>query len=819
MPIIAEVILPVYLQNTFHYSVNEKDLDFLQCGCRVLVPFGKSNKLYIGIVLNLFNSEENDYHLKNIHQIIDYLPIFQKYHLKFWKWVADYYCCSLGEVMLLATPNHLILHTQTLVHFTDEIHSLDYHSLTEKEKSFIDFLSNNNPYPYEKLTQSFSEYIIKKLLKKQIIQLQTILVNPYKQKLKTFVFLNKEELRLQFSSQSSLTDSEILSLAIQKTKSENQQKVLLYLIQNDGIEKNYLLHHLQINESVIKSLEKKKWIRLEKHAVERVQLRRSFHSQFPLENEEWKFCNQVIHKIKNQEEWKPCLFFHDLGNRRIAFYIEWFKSLLQENQQVLFLVPEIAFTDKFVMELQNHFQESLGIYHSRINDNERVEICYKVLLNEYKIIIGVRSALFLPFSSLGLILIDEEQDPNYKQEEKNPKINIKDAGIYYAKTLQIPVILASQTPSLETYYQTQVGKYHLINYKKNPLPKENQIQILDIKSQTQLQQTIGIFAEESYQAIYKQKKKKQISVLFINRKGYAPKIVCNACGHVHFCPSCDIPLTYHKHINRLKCHYCGYQEDNIYFCKHCGSNDLTYEGFGTEKIEEQLHTIFPNFTIERLDSEKFKTPKQLSDFLQSIQKNQLDILIGTQLITKILHLKNIELFIVLLADMMIHIPNFRAFEYSYQFLRQIINDFDIPNQPHKQIIIQTRIPNHKLFGYLFKDYATYYHDQLLLREELNYPPFTRLIEIELLHTNQNILNASIGNFDKLLKNAYSDYILGPSIPSIAKLKNHYRINYLLKIPKNQNTAKIKLHIQKAFKDFVQIEKDRNFRLMINVDPK
>lgn len=816
MAYIAEIILPVYLKNVFHYLIKEEDFPNIQKGKRVLVPFGKSNKIYTGMVYKIYESHEHFHELKYVHQIVDEVPIFQTVQLDFWNWVSEYYCCSLGEVMLFALPNHLIIHTQTHVTFTEQIHSLDINTLTDKEKSVIDFLSSKEFISYEKLKNQFSDYVIKKLLQKQIIEIKTQVVNPYKPKIKTFIFINYPQLEQQFSSNN---PSELITSAIQNTKSENHQKVLLYLLQNDGVEKQFLLNKLEISESVLKSLEKKSWISLEKYAIDRVQLRNSSIIQQELSLEEKSLCQEWIHKIENSTSWSPTVFFHDLGNNRIQFYVEWFKKWIEKGKQILFLVPEIAFTDKFVIELQNHFQDQLGIYHGKINDNERVEIWYKVFLKEFKIVIGVRSALFLPFTDLGLILIDEEQDSNYKQEEKNPRMNFKDSAIYYSKMLNIPIILASQTPSIETYYQTQIGKYNIIKYLKNSQLKESQVIIKDLKSEIALHQTVGLFSEYAYKSIFQQKLKKHVSIIFVNRKGYAPKIVCNACGHVHFCPNCDIALTYHKQIHKLKCHYCGFQEDNIYFCKNCGSNDLAYEGFGTEKVEEQLYSIFLNFKIARLDSENFKTKKQLSDFLQSIQKKEIDIVIGTQLITKLLHLDNIELLVVLLADIMLHIPNFRAFEYTFQFLRQLIYDFDLPNQENKQLVLQTRVPKHQVFEYLFKDYAEYYHEQITLRQELDYPPFTRLIELQILHPNQNILHYSINNFEKLLKNSYSEYILGPSIPHVSKLKNYYRIQYLIKIPKGQNPSKIKEHIQKAFKDFLILEKDRNFRIIINVDPK
>lgn len=814
MPFIAEVILPVYLKNTFHYLIPEDLVPFLEVGKRVLVPFGRSNKIYTGMIIKIYENSENIHNLKPIHQIVDEFPVISNKQLEFWKWIANYYCCSLGEVMLFALPNHLIIYTHVDVVLTEEVFSLDNQALSEKELAIVNFLLVHEKVSYEKLKNIFSEYSIKKLIQKQIFRLEKRIINPYKPKFKTFVFLN-----VPISSSSSLIFSEWIQSAIQNVKSENHQKVLLYLVQNNGVEKQFLINQLGITDSVLKTLEKKSLIRLEKHAVDRVQLKTSSFIHQELDIKEKNFCNEVIQKIQLVNPWKPIVFFHDLGNKRIQFYIEWFKQWIEQGKQILFLVSEIAFTDKFVLELQNDFYDSLGIYHSKINDDERVEIWYKVFLNEYKIVIGVRSALFLPFSNLGLILIDEEQDPNYKQEEKNPKIHIRDAAIYYAKLLNIPVILASQTPSIETYYQAQSQKYQLIKYLKSSHLQRHQILIKDIKTEVAFHQTVGLLSEQAYKLIYEQKLKGHVSVLFINRKGYAPRIVCNACGHVHFCKHCDIALTYHKQFHKLKCHYCGYQEDNIYFCKHCGSNDLEYEGFGTEKVEEQLYSIFPNFRIVRLDSDNFKSKKQLSEIVQAIHQNEVDIVIGTQLITKVIHLENIELIVLLLADNMLHIPNFRAFEYTYQFIRQLIFDFDLPNQTNKQLIIQTRIPEHKIYQYLWNDYAQYYHEQILLREELHYPPFTRLIELELLHSKQNVLYHSVSNFDKILRKSYHEYILGPSIPSVAKLKDYYRIQYLIKIPKFQNPAKIKDYLQKAFQDFVTIEKDKNYKMIINVDPR
>ncbi len=819
MPYIAEVILPVYLKNVFQYAVNDEDIVLLNIGKRVVVPFGKNNKLYTAMVYKIYETQENTQTLKSIHEIIDEIPIINPIQLAFWTWIADYYWCSLGEVMLFALPNHLILHTHTNVIFTEAIQSLDITTLTTKENEIIHFLAKHAPYSFKKLKNEFSEYTIKKLLKKKIIQLDTQLINPFKPHLKTFIFLDWQNLINQFQNNQQVTPSEVISLAIQNTKSENQQKVLLYLLQNEGIEKKYLLHNLQISDSVLKALEKKKWIYQEKHAVDRIQLKKKGKQNVELNSHELEFCNQFIQELLNSTSWSPTVFFHDLGMKRIVFFIEYFKKIISMGKQILFLVPEIAFTDKFVEELYHYFTEELGIYHSRINDNERVEIWYKVFIKEYKIIIGVRSALFLPFTDLGLILVDEEQDANYKQEEKNPKLNIKDAAIYYAKMLNIPIILSTQTPSIETYYHTQQHKYRLVNYLRSPAPKENQIQITDLKTQISLRQSIGLLTDLSYKSIYEQKLKNHISVIFLNRKGYAPRIVCNTCGHVHFCIHCDIALTYYKQSNKLKCHYCGYQEDNIYFCKNCGSNDLSFEGFGTEKIEEQLHTIFPNFVIRRLDSSNFKTKKQLADFLNELHKNNTDIIVGTQLITKLLHFDNVDLIIVLMLDMMLHIPNFRAFEYTYQFLRHIIYELDIPHNPSKKLIIQTRMPNHKIFEFLMKDYASYYHEQILLREELRYPPFSRLIELEILHPKLDVLNQAIHHFNKLLRSAYSEWILGPTYPYVAKLKNYYRIQYLIKIPKKQNSLKVKEHIQKAFNDFLHIERGSHFRLNINVDPK
>jgi primosomal protein N' (replication factor Y) len=819
MATIADVILPFFLDNTFHYLVPETFQNLVQTGMRVLVPFGKSNKLYTGIIYKLSENQEDTSTLKTIHELVDEIPIYQNYHLNFWAWISDYYGGSLGEVMLFALPNHLKIYTNSLVYLTENIENIDLQSFSEKEKKIISYLAQNPAYPLEKLKNLYSSYLIQKLYQNQILKIQTTLVNPYKPQLKSFVFLNIEQLRLQFQIKEPCSDAEVVTKALQATKSENHHKVLLYLLQNDAIEKQFLLKELQISDNILKTLEKKQWIQIEKYAVDRAQLKKNIDPCYELTENEKLFCTNFFNKLENSDAWQPVLFFHDLGNRRIAFYIEWIQKIISTGKQVLLLTPEIAFTDKFVQELQNYFQEKLGIYHSKINEDERVEIWYKVFLGVYKIVIGVRSALFLPFQSLGCIIVDEEQNPNYKQDEKNPKMNFKDGSIYFAKMLHIPVVLASQTPSIESYYFAQNGKYQLVKYFKNPLPKPHQIQIIDLKKQIANKQSIGILARETYKLIYEQKLKNKVSVLFINRKGFAPRIVCNACGHVHFCKNCDIPLTYHKQFNKLKCHYCGFQEENIYFCKYCGSNDLSYEGFGTEKVEEQIQALFPKFQIARLDSDKIRTKKQLIDFLNDVQKNKIDIVIGTQLVSKLSHFEQVELFIVLLAEMMLHIPNFRALEYTYQFLKQILNDFDFAYNESKKLIIQTQLPQHKVFEYLLTDYATYFHEQILLREELSYPPFSRLIELEIGHPKMEILSKSLNQFDKLLKNSFSEYILGPSLPSVMKLKNYYRYVYLIKMPRNFNVSKVKEHIQRAFRDFYQMKKDKNYRLIINVDPK
>ncbi len=535
--------------------------------------------------------------------------------------------------------------------------------------------------------------------------------------------------------------------------------------------------------------------------------------------------NQAIALIKEAFDAKlPALLHGVTGSGKTEVYIHLIEEALKQHKQVLYLVPEIALTTQLIARLRAVFGEAVGVYHSRFSENERVEIWQQLLNNEssdskFKVIVGARSALFLPYSQLQLIIVDEEHDSSFKQHDPSPRYHARDAALYLAAQNSCTILLGSATPSLESFHNALQGKYKLVTLKQQYVKGGGtDLEICDLNFYSRSNQMHGSLSAPLYNAVQKAINEKKQVILFQNRRGFAPYTECRKCGHVPHCIQCDVSLIYHKQQQKLVCHYCGYTIDPPKVCAACGSNELHYKGLGTEKIEEDIELLFPKARIARMDLDSTRSKFAYKQLIDEFEAGQIDILIGTQMVSKGLDFKNVGVVGVLNADAIINFPDFRSFERAYQLLTQVRGRAGRHNEFGK-VLIQTSQPAHKVIELLKRnDYRLFFEETLVERQQHHYPPFTRMIELNVISKDENEVNHLSHALYKLLDTTFQGHVLGPKSPLIARIKNSYYRQLLLKVPKEVGTKAVRQSLYTALDDLQNAHKDWRYRVAINVDP-
>ncbi|NBV92460.1 MAG: primosomal protein N', partial [Flavobacteriia bacterium] len=745
----ADVILPVPIRQEFTYRVPFELNETIAIGQRVIVPFGK-NKRITGVVSKIHPNAPVEYQAKYIEFILDEIPLILENQLAFWKWISSYYLAPIGDVLNAALPANFKLASETKV----VIHPDFNHNLTdfnEKEVLILQALSHRESSNLKELSEILEvkniHLYIKRLIDKNAVITQEEINQRYTPKTKTFVKLNSEL--------ESTRVAEVLDELQTKKSTQGQFKALLQIIQwsnesNDHqgyIDKTRLIQS-EISNASILSLEKKGILRIEKLQVDRLSLSKEATMGAPILNEAQK---TALSEIEESWESKDITLLHGVtGSGKTELYIQLIQSYLDLGKQILFLIPEIALTTQLILRLSKYFGNQVGVYHSKFNQNERVEIWSKVFennLQEYRIILGARSSIFLPYRDLGLVIIDEEHESSYKQHEPSPRYNARDASIYLARMHGAKVLLGSATPSLESYYNAQSNKYGYVvldkRYKDLSMPE---VLIANIRKETKQKSMSSHFSSLLMEHIKTALDQDEQVILFQNRRGFTPLWSCEICSWVPKCDQCDVSLTYHKHSNQLKCHYCGFATQPMGSCKACGSNKLKMLGFGTEKIEDEIQLFFPEAKVARMDLDTTRSKNAYSELIEKFENRGIDILIGTQMLSKGLDFDHVSLVGILDADMLLNRPDFRAFERAFQLMTQVAGRAGRKNKRGKAII-QTAHPDHWVIQLAAAhDTLTFLKGEIIERENFKYPPFYKLIFITLKHQDENMVNWAANAF-------------------------------------------------------------------------
>ncbi len=812
----VEVILPLSLSKTFTYRVSEAEFHFIKNGMRIAVPFGKS-KIYTALAIATHQNQPTLYEAKEIHQILDEKPIVTEIQIAHWQWIASYYMCAIGDVYRGAMPSALLLESETSIQYLDE-HFVDENTLNNDEYLILKALQQQSSLKVQDIIAILNKKnvfpIIQKLIDKKVLVLEEEVQEIYKPKLTRYI-----QLQSQYNEDSGLTN------LLETLKNANKQKeIVLHYFQLRASEKKpvsvkRLLEVSKSNSSVIKSL-------IEKLIFEEYYIQEDRVHYSGKINESKLILSvaqqQAFSEIESHFETKEVCLLHGVtSSGKTEIYIKLIEAYLQQGQQILYLLPEIALTTQLVSRLRDYFGNKVAVFHSKYNNNERVEVWKQVLEKSDKaqIVIGARSALFLPFSNLGLIIVDEEHEQTFKQQDPSPRYHARDAAIVLAYSHQAKVLLGSATPSIETYYNTQSGKFGLVTiterYGNVMMPN---IVLVDLKEAYFRKSMSGHFSKTLLESISEVLALGEQVILFQNRRGYSPVVECMTCGHVPQCQQCDVSLTYHKHKNQLRCHYCGYSMGNPTHCASCSSVHLTTKGFGTEQIQQELVSLFPNAKIGRMDQDTTRGKFGFEKIIDSFKNREIDILVGTQMLAKGLDFDNVTLVGIMNADTMLYHPDFRAFERSYQMMTQVAGRSG-RSEKQGNVIIQTYNPDHNTIQQVTRtDYLGMYKEQLYERQIYYYPPYYRIIKLTLKHKDyEKLKQGSMWLFQVLQQNLQMP-VLGPEEPAISRIRNEYIRTILIKIPQNKvSLPGTKKTIQKILDSFELVSQFRAIKTAVNVD--
>jgi primosomal protein N' (replication factor Y) len=809
-----EVVLPLAVSKTFTYQVSEAEFNYIQIGMRVAVPFGKT-KIFTALVIEKTNTPPQLYQAKEIHQILDEKPVVNSFQIQHWKWIASYYMCSLGEVFRSALPSGYILESETIISAKENFEIVS-DELKDDEYLILEALKNQSSITVQEVIKILGKKtifpIINKLLAKGALVLQEEISEQYKPKLVRYIKLHDEFLR-----QERLAELlEVLS------KAKKQRELVLHYFQLQAQDKNpisvkKLIETAGSSTAIVKSLVDKSIFEEYCIAKDRVSFDKVENSNFTLSQPQ-QMAFESIHE--NFKSFDVNLLHGVTSSGKTEIYIKILEQYIQQEKQVLFLLPEIALTTQLVQRLTAYFGNEVAVFHSKYSDNERIEVWNQVLENspKAKVVIGVRSALFLPFSNLGCIIVDEEHEQTYKQHDPAPRYHARDAAIVLAKQHNAKVLLGSATPSLESYYNVQNKKYGLtelkVRYGNVVLPE---ISLIDLKDKYFRKKITGHFSDELLESITETLSNGEQVIVFQNRRGFSPYVECITCGHVPHCPSCDVSLTYYKFKNQLRCHYCGYAIANPTHCHSCQSVDLTTKGFGTEQIEMELKSLFPNKNIGRMDQDTTRGKFGFEKIIDAFKNREIDVLVGTQMLAKGLDFENVTLVGILNADNLLNQPNFRAYERAFQMMTQVSGRAG-RSEKNGKVIIQTYNPYHNTIQQVVgNNYLGMYKEQIYERQNFKYPPFFRLIKLTLKHRDFDKLKEGSLWFYNVLVQSLSVPVLGPEEPAINRIRNEYIRTIMIKVPTNTNLGKTKEIINKMRTSFEAISQYRSIKITINVD--
>ncbi len=824
----ADVLLPLAVPNLYTYRVPYELNEAAMPGVRALVQFGK-NKFYTALIKTVHENPPEKYQAKYLEDILDTHPIVNNTQFAFWDWMSAYYLCNTGEVMNAALPSGLKLSSETKLVINPDI-DLEQEkakALNDAEYILLEAIEKRNVLSFTEASEVLAvknpQGTIKQLLAKKLILLYEEVKERYKPKIIPFIKLHDSYHADEKALQELFANLE--------TKAFKQLEVLLFYLKetkrderedNSWLKRSYVLKHF--DGAIINALIKKKVFVQEEFETGRFENSNATHLQKDLSLVQNKALQQIEDSFKTQQ---TCLLHGITGSGKTEIYCALIEKTLAEGKQVLYLLPEIALTTQLVSRIKKYFGDKAGVYHSRFSENERVEVWNAVLQQEanpssfnkqhHGLIMGARSALFLPFDNIGLIIIDEEHDTSYKQQDPAPRYHARDAALYLASLHKAKVLLGTATPSIESYYNALQNKYALVElnerFGKSALPV---IEVIDMRREDG-KKTDDVISEALFAEMKAALAKKEQIILFQNRRGFAPYTECFTCGHIPLCVQCDVSLIYHKATNKLTCHYCGYTTVPTKICVACGSTDLRYRGFGTQKVEEEISILFPQIRTKRMDIDSTRSKHAYKQIIEEFDAGDIDILTGTQMLSKGLDFDNVGLVGVLQADHLLSYPDFRSHERAFQLMTQVSGRAGRKHSNGK-VFIQTTQPQHAVIGWVINhDYKQMYNTLLAERQEFLYPPFTRLFSFLFICKDADALGYAADWFGVELRKIFEQRVLGPQFPIVSRIKNEYYKQILLKVERNYSSKQVRQELNKIITSFKTDKLLAKVRLKSDVD--
>ena len=806
-----EVILPLAIPKTYTYSVPSNLQKKIKIGCRTEVVFGK-NKKYAGIIKSVSGARPS-FETKDIINIIDDEPIVYHQQLDLWKWISDYYMCSEGEVMAAALPTHLKLSSETILIYNDE-YGDDFSELDNEEYLVAEALLIKKELRLSEV-QMVSDIIhvyplIKRLIEKKVCYAWEAFNDTYKEKKENYIILNPE-----------YDNDEKLNELLSNSKAPKQMELLLsflHFMKTQGeVSQTELLKKSGASAAQLKGLTDKNVLFVERRRVDRLRgLPKKSDVQFELNESQKSALGEIDAVFVNKD---VCLLHGITSSGKTQLYIKQIEKFIEKGKQVLYLLPEITLTAQIIRRLQVNFGGNIAIYHSKFNNNERVELWNKIKTGQLKIILGARSALFLPFKNLGLIVIDEEHDASFKQQEPAPRYNARDTAVFYASLFKAKVLMGSATPSIESYYNALKNKYALVRLNERyggiKLPE---IKIIDTRTVAASKKGKVMISPQLKAEMETALSNDRQVILFQNRRGYAPFLICGTCGFIPRCENCDVTLTLHKFSNKLHCHYCGNTYPKLTACPACGSVNWIEKNFGTEKIEEELTDDFPNNRIARMDVDAVKGKNAHDTLIKLFEQHRLDILVGTQMVVKGLDFEKVSLVGILDADGLLSFADFRVNERAFQLMEQVSGRAGRKTE-QGLVLIQASKINHPVLLFLQEhDYEKFYENEIAMRRQFFYPPYSRLIRLTLKHKIKDTVQNAAEVLGNLLNKDF-EHLIGPAAPVINRVRSMYLMEILIKLSKDAAHIQIQKKVISNCIDLLKAEKRfRSIVLIPDVDP-
>lgn len=820
MNLFADVILPLPLYATYTYRIPDI-MGEVKVGSRVLVPFGRK-KFYTAIVVMVHGNEPKDYEVKEVLSLLDDSPILRHPQLKFWSWISEYYLCSLGEVYKAAVPAGLKVESETEVTVNPDYEDSEDCKLNERERIIYDLVSSRDKVQLNEISKATGfknvETVVSRMLEKDAIYVAEKVVNNYRPKTEVCISLNLEH-----------GDSDGLHRYFDAVHRSNKQESLLlaYLDLSKWLQKGEprevkkteLLQRSGVSPAVLSAVIAKGILVQYKKEINRFANRIVNVQDKPVLSSEQE---RALREINESYKEKNITLLHGVtSSGKTSIYVHLIDEVLKNGRQVLYLVPEIALTTQLTQRLQLVFGDKLIIYHSKFSDNERVDIWKKLLnSNEPCVIIGVRSSVFLPFANLGLVIVDEEHDTSYKQQDPAPRYNGRNVAIVLASMHGAKTLLGSATPAIESYRNAETGRYGLVSlltrYEDIELPE---VEVIDTREARKKKEMRGMFSNRLISLSRSSLEAGEQVILFQNRRGYAPMVHCKQCEWIPKCENCDVSLTYHKHVNTLSCHYCGHSIQLPSVCPACKMPALEIVGYGTERIEDEIEGVFPDEKIARMDLDTTRNKNSYEKLIEDFSSRKMNILVGTQMVTKGLDFAGVTMVGILNADTMINFPDFRSDERAFNMMEQVSGR---AGRKAKQgrVVIQTSDVKHPVIQFVKShDYLGFYRYELGERERFCYPPFSKIINIYLKHRDDSVITEMSVRYSNMLRQVFKHRVLGPEPPMVARVQNFHIRQIVLKMENEASMPKVKNILRQIYENMLAVDsRMKSVILYYDVDP-